>query len=422
MKVKRYEAPSIQEAIQKVRSELGRDAVILHARKFKRGGALGLFGREMVEVIAAVDGAGMAAQVETRSQQAVAVGGEGSPSFKVPPRLSPAAAVPMAPSAAAPGEAVLTVGGEKKTAAERTGAGGDLAATLQAELSTLRQMLEQVTRQLQSAQWLAVLAPAWRNIQQVLLEREMAAQYITELEAHVFQEVEQSLWQNEERLASHISEYLARQFLVRKGLGKLPGDKPLVVALVGPTGVGKTTTVAKLAARYALLEKRRVGLLTVDTYRIAAVEQLKTFAEIMGIPLEVAFTPPEVKLALAKLAEAELILIDTAGRSHHNEVQLAELAAFLEVARPDETHLVLSATTKARDLEDCLKRFQGVHFTHLIFTKLDETSSYGGIFNCVRSSGCPVTYVTFGQNVPDDIAEADNRRLAEMLLKGAFQS
>lgn len=192
-----------------------------------------------------------------------------------------------------------------------------------------------------------------------------------------------------------------------------------VVALVGPTGVGKTTTIAKIAANYALLARRRVSLLTMDTYRIAATEQLKTYAEIIGVPLEVVFTPQALGEALDRHKHCDLILIDTAGRSQHNKMHLAELKAFLDQAQPDEVHLVLSATTKTRDAMEIIDGFAAVlPLNRLIITKLDETSSYGMILNAYRRLGQPLAYITTGQSVPEDIEVADPNKIADLILGG----
>ncbi len=192
-----------------------------------------------------------------------------------------------------------------------------------------------------------------------------------------------------------------------------------IVALVGPTGVGKTTTIAKIAANYALLAKRRVSLLTMDTYRIAAAQQLKTYAEIIGVPLEVVFTPRALTEALERHKDRDLIRIDTAGRSQHNKMHLAELKAFLDQAHPDEVHLVLSATTKTRDAMEIIDGFATVlPLNRLIITKLDETSSYGMILNACRYLGKPLAYVTTGQSVPEDIEVADPNKIADLILGG----
>ena len=189
-----------------------------------------------------------------------------------------------------------------------------------------------------------------------------------------------------------------------------------LVALVGPTGVGKTTTIAKLAANFRLREKRRVGLITVDTYRIAAVEQLRTYADIIDLPMEVVSTPREMHQAVARMADLDLILMDTAGRSPRDEVQIQELKSMLAEAMPDEVHLVLSSVASAKSLANTAEQFAAVGTTALVLTKLDEAASLGNLLPLVRSSRLPLSYLTHGQNVPDDIAPADAGRLARLIL------
>ena len=189
-----------------------------------------------------------------------------------------------------------------------------------------------------------------------------------------------------------------------------------LAALVGPTGVGKTTTIAKLAANFRLKEKRRVGLITVDTYRIAAVEQLRTYADIIDLPMHVVSTPREMRETVERMSHLDLILLDTAGRSPKDEVRIQELKAFLSEARADEVHLVLSSVAAARTLEQTAERFAAVGATALVLTKLDEANGLGNVLPLVRASGLPVSYLTDGQNVPDDIQTADARRLAQMIL------
>ena len=196
----------------------------------------------------------------------------------------------------------------------------------------------------------------------------------------------------------------------------IDSDHCRVVALVGPTGVGKTTTIAKLAANYRLREKRRVGLITVDTYRVAAVEQLRTYADIIDLPMEVVATPREMREAVARMSHLDLVLMDTAGRSPRDEVKIQELKSMLGEAEPDEVHLVLSSTAGAKSLLATAERFVDVGTTALVLTKLDEASSLGHLVSLVRECRLPVSYLTDGQNVPDDIEVAERRRLAYMLL------
>jgi flagellar biosynthesis protein FlhF len=189
-----------------------------------------------------------------------------------------------------------------------------------------------------------------------------------------------------------------------------------VVALVGPTGVGKTTTIAKLAANFRLKEKRKVGLITVDTYRIAAVEQLRTYADIIDLPMAVVSTPREMREAVTRMSDLEIVLMDTAGRSPRDEVKIQELRTMLIEAKADEVHLVLSAVGSAGGLKRTAEQFRPAGTTALVLTKLDEATSLGNVLPLLRASKLPLSYVTDGQNVPDDIEAADQRRLARMLL------
>jgi flagellar biosynthesis protein FlhF len=189
-----------------------------------------------------------------------------------------------------------------------------------------------------------------------------------------------------------------------------------VVALVGPTGVGKTTTVAKLAANFKLAHGLRPGLVTVDTYRIAAVEQLRTYAEIIDLPLAVANAPSEMRKAIDELGDVDLVLIDTAGRSPRDEVKIRELADFLAAAEPDEVHLVLSAVAGERSLRAAVDRFAVARADRLILTKLDEADGLGGVLSVLGHADRPVSYLTTGQAVPDDIEPADRARIARLIL------
>lgn len=188
-----------------------------------------------------------------------------------------------------------------------------------------------------------------------------------------------------------------------------------VVALVGPTGVGKTTTIAKLAANFRLRDGARLGLVTVDTYRVAAVEQLRTYAEIIDLPMKVVTSPQEMRRALDDLTGLDLVLIDTAGRSPKDELKLQELKAVVGEARPDEVHLVMSLAAGTRSLQTTAAQFQPAGVTSLILTKLDEASGPGSLLNIARSVPLPVSYLTTGQDVPADIEPAHATRMARLI-------
>ena len=188
------------------------------------------------------------------------------------------------------------------------------------------------------------------------------------------------------------------------------------VMFVGPTGVGKTTTIAKLAAISALWERRKVLLLTADTYRIAAVEQLRTYAKILGVPMEVIFEPETVSEAIGKHPEADLVLLDTAGRSQKDTKRIEELASLYRVFRPDAVHLLIAANMKYRDMLDVVRKIGVVPITNLLFTKIDETSTYGALLDVVEDFERPVSFLTTGQNVPNDIEVATGARFIDILL------
>jgi flagellar biosynthesis protein FlhF len=188
------------------------------------------------------------------------------------------------------------------------------------------------------------------------------------------------------------------------------------IAFVGPTGVGKTTTLAKIAAQLSLKRGLKVGIVAADTYRIAAVDQLRTYAEILGIAVEVASSPTDAARACERLGDVDVILIDTAGRSQNDRMKLSELRAFLAAAEPDETHLVLSATAGARTLEREAESFGALGIDRLVLTKLDEAASFGTLISLVERLGTRVSFLTHGQEVPEHIETARGRRLASLVM------
>ncbi len=189
-----------------------------------------------------------------------------------------------------------------------------------------------------------------------------------------------------------------------------------VIIVIGPTGVGKTTTLAKLAANMVLTEKKKVGLITSDTYRIAAVEQLKTYSEIIGVPLSIIYTPGEISGAIENYGDKDIILVDTAGRSHKDKYQLMELKTLIKSSIDYEVYMVISATTKFSDCIEIIKNYSFLDDYKLLFTKLDETSAFGVIANVAYITKKPVSYITTGQSVPDDIEIADNSKLINCIL------
>ena len=221
-------------------------------------------------------------------------------------------------------------------------------------------------------------------------------------------------------LKSRLGETLGR-LIKFAGTLKLRKNSPRIIALVGPTGVGKTTTTAKLAAMYALNRGNKVALITMDIFRVGAVEQLKTYSRIMGIPLEVASTPKELEKAVEKHSACDLIFIDTAGRSHKDKEKLDEMKNFLDNKIPIEVYLCLAATTKDRELEEILNRFRIFQVSKVVFTKIDECESFGNMVNLLMKDNLQIAYFTTGQRVPEDIEVATSAKLADMILREAAE-
>ncbi len=194
--------------------------------------------------------------------------------------------------------------------------------------------------------------------------------------------------------------------------------RPLTIAFVGPTGVGKTTTVAKIAATLKLRYGARVGLVTCDTYRIAAVDQLRTYAEIIGLPLEIVLAPSRMRDSIRRMNDLDVVLIDTAGRSQNDTDRLGDLAAMMAAAEPHETHLVLSSVASEKVMRREAQAFSTVGIDRVVLTKLDEAVGLGAALRVLREVGCSVSYITTGQEVPQHIETARPTRLAELLLGG----
>lgn len=188
------------------------------------------------------------------------------------------------------------------------------------------------------------------------------------------------------------------------------------VMFIGPTGVGKTTTIAKLAAIHSLWERRKVLLLTADTYRIAAVEQLRTYARILGIPLEVIFEPKDYDDVLARHGDAEVVFLDVAGRSQRDDRHLEEYERAHDAFKPDAVHLVLQANVAYPVIVDVVRRMSKIPISCAIFTKLDEAMTYGVLLNFCLEFGTPISFLTTGQNVPSDIEVAEPSRIAKLVM------
>jgi flagellar biosynthesis protein FlhF len=253
-----------------------------------------------------------------------------------------------------------------------------------------------------------------------LIENQVADELATEIIRTLQKQVRPEQYGQADLMREKIADQLEKLLPTTGPIKRTKTVGPHVVALIGPTGVGKTTTIAKLAANLKLREKHRVGLITLDTYRIAAVDQLKKYADIIETPLRVVANGEDLTGAMLTMQDCDFILIDTAGRSPNDTMKLNELKALLAVAEPDEVHLVLSTTNSEECIQLAIARFSDVRVDKIIFTKLDEAAHVGVVLNVIRKVNKSLSYVTTGQDVPDDIEVGRGRRLAQLILGGGL--
>ncbi len=287
-------------------------------------------------------------------------------------------------------------------------------SSVQQRLETLQKMILDLGRDRRAAS-LHDVPPELFQLYTTLLDAEVDDDLARELVCRAKQHASKSQLADPAATMALLSAIIEQELRIAPPIAPTK-DRRKVVALVGPTGVGKTTTLAKLAANFRLREGARIGLVTVDTYRIAAVEQLRTYAEIIDLPMKVVTTPAEMRQAMDELKGMDLVLIDTAGRSPKDEPQIRELKAFLDEARVDEIHLVLSLASSLKTLETVAANFQPIGLTSLVLTKLDEALGAGALLNVARRLKTPVSYLTTGQDVPDDIEPAQKTRMARLIL------
>lgn len=404
MELKTYRAATMQEALALVRRELGPDAAVLHTREVRAGRLLGwLTGAREIEVTASA-GVNVPSRLAGRARTDLfgheSPGGSHAYAPPAPPTyLPPAAPLPAPAPAPAP----------------RAPAPAAVPDEFQGQLNELQQMVRQLCKQSRGT-GTPDLPDSLFRLYTELIDAEIDEELARWLVDRVRHEVKGQDLLDPVMVKARIARIIESQIQVTGPIGVRSGARRLV-ALVGPTGVGKTTTIAKLAAQYRLKEKRRVGLITVDTYRIAAVEQLRTYADIIDLPMQVVSSPREMREAVRRMDDLELILMDTAGRSPKDAVKIRELRALLTEAAADEIHLVLSAVANVRLLQQTAERFAPVGTTALILTKLDEAAGLGSLLPLLRQGTLPLSYLTNGQNVPDDIEVADPRRMSRLMLQ-----
>jgi len=387
MNVQKFRAATMQAALAKVREELGPDAAVLRTREVRTHLWHWLTGQKHVEITAS-------SEVDVPSRLPAHVSRPATPAATEYPVVSPTPSVNAEPA---------TFDYRQRFRHE-----------LKDQIADLQSMVEELCRR-SNHQPRPNLPDSLFTLFTDLIEHDVSEDLARELVERLQTESNGRDLHDPVMLQARVARMIENEIQTTGPLQVLPNRRQ-IVALVGPTGVGKTTTIAKLAAHYRLREKRKVGLITVDTYRIAAVEQLRTYADIIDLPMEVVATPKEMRSAIARLSDQELVLLDTAGRSPRDDVKIQELKSMLAEAAADQVHLVLSAVGSASSLAKTAERFTEVGANALLLTKLDEAAGLGNLLPVLRASKLPLSYVTNGQRVPDDIQAADRGRLANLIL------
>ncbi len=424
-----YRAETMQEALRLVREDLGPNALIFHTRQIPRKGKFP-WQKERVETeIVAIpdDGQGPAPTPQRRRPAAAPVHNEqqeeaSAPDLSVyqqrPARTSTPVDSPITEERPRQETAAPAVQTPKATREARPRTADELESRklerlVSERLDAMQKMVEQLTAQVNQGVSRDIppeLFTLYTELMDAEVEESLARELITRLKTRC------DFRERNDPETLHRKLFAMIESDVRcSGPIKVTPGQTRIAALVGPTGVGKTTTIAKLAANFRLRDNIRMGLITVDTYRIAAVEQLRTYAEIIDLPMKVVTSAAEMKQAVNDLAGMDLILIDTAGRSPQDDLKLQELKSVLSEIVVDEIHLVLSATAGYRHLRTTVEKFQSIHPTSTILTKLDEAPGLGSIIN-VGQLGLPLSYFTTGQNVPHDIEPAHATRATRLVL------
>lgn len=428
MTIHKFQGKTESEAIEKAKKEMGPDVVIMSVKTVKPKGVFRAFKGIVYEVTAALeeneaDKVSPFAQAEAAQQM----------QMKRPESISLAADEQIRIPAVSASQVEETAGrvlqqlkkqSENDASVQRQVSS---SSALEERLDSLQSLLEdRISAEKKNQE--DGMGGANDQVQegfsfvkmlyQTLLDNEVDEKYANQ----ILDELEKisNKGNNIDYILSHIYQKLVLKFGQPRPI-EFQGSKPTVAFFVGPTGVGKTTTIAKVASRYKVDEGKKVAFLTADTYRIAAAEQLRTYANILDMPLTIVYSAEEIKEAVGKLSDYDLILVDTAGFSHKNAAQCEEVKKLIGGVTngyKTEVYLVLSATTKYRDLQDICNIYQAFADYRLIFTKLDETSCYGNLLNIHLYSGADLSYATYGQNVPDDIEVFDTQKIVKKLLGG----
>jgi flagellar biosynthesis protein FlhF len=408
MRIKKFFGTTAKEAANKMKAEFGEEAIVLNTRRLAKGGMLGIGGGEYFEVTAAFDEAPMMAPqspvtskpVSADARQEVLNGlrnlttqfEEKRRNVPNPPEAQSRRVIPEA------SKTTVNIAGE----------------LLKQELNEVKTALGELAQHIKHSK-MPVLPETLKNAYVSLVENEVEEDIALEIVETCNHKLSGVELDNQSVVDAFVFDWISQR-IIESPVRRLD-RKGYVIAVVGPTGVGKTTTVAKLASISKLVRGEKVALITADTYRIGAIDQLKAFADIASIPMSVVYTPDEMIVALRKFSGFDTIYIDTVGRSQRSSDKIIELGRFIDAADPNELHLVLSANFSLTVARDVYKKFKSLKPNRLLVTKIDEAVSYGSILSLARDSRLAFSFVTNGQNVPDDIEPVSGKKFSKMIYQ-----
>ncbi|MED1202056.1 flagellar biosynthesis protein FlhF [Heyndrickxia acidicola] len=384
MKVQKFIASNMIEAMKKIRQELGENAVILNSKQISTARMFGLLKKKQIEVIAAVEPQPKMKDVRVKEKRK-----------------------PLSRTEKKPNVRNQSLTSSVYPADEKE---------LNNQIEELKDMVQKLSEHSSPDEYKYYPIPVQTFLDHLrkqgingMIMGEINAKLLNDWRSENREKTEQEVYQSG---FQHLKELLAG---VEYGGSQF---QKKFINLVGPTGVGKTTTLAKMAAQAVLEKRKKIAFITTDTYRIAAIEQLKTYSSILNVPVEVVYKREDFQKAIKKFTDYDLVFIDTAGRNYRELQYIEELKKVIDFSQDIETFLTLSLTMKEGDLADIIQSFDDIKVDQFIFTKLDETATYGSMINLIFRNRIGVAYVTDGQDVPDDIQKASAETIVKRLLKG----
>lgn len=374
--IRKFVAPSMKEAMRQIKKEMGENAVILKSQVIPNSDLFSFRSGGKVEVLAALEPL------------------DELPSAKV------TTSIPHVGSTSAKSQ--LSAEWEIESVKD--------------EIKTIRATLEEIVNRIKYQS-----KPTMPRQLQIFFQSMMGSgldeELVLDLTGQALATLSGDQLEDRKVIADFLGDKLAPMIPTAPYLHHEPSE-PRVVAFVGPTGVGKTTTISKLLTHKKIFTGRKMALITADTYRIGATDQIKRVASIANVPINVVYKPSQMLKAIQRHQDKDVIFIDTAGRSQQNNHHMKNLREFMGAAQPDEVHLVMAANTRLEDLKDTADRFNQIQVHRYLFTKLDETSGYGNIVNLVIHREKPISFLSTGQKIPDEIRWAKSKELARMLILG----